>query len=202
MRASVRRNRSGRFCHRWYEPQTGRYSADDPLGGGSTSGYAYAGNNPIANTDPLGLVTVFQTYYFDPNWMDPNRYVLDWGRWFGTGRCVCDVDGWKIRLKLHFNHRFLCQGDTSCGREAQHMNIAWSYIVRAAQHWNQYEQVPYDDQATCERMADFYARDMEDNIFFRDPDLFRYYRETQRLYEDTHHGWLCNWVGGLCGADQ
>jgi RHS repeat-associated protein len=43
--------------HRWYQPQTGRYTRADPLrpydlGGNS---YAYASANPIGSFDPLGL---------------------------------------------------------------------------------------------------------------------------------------------------
>lgn len=47
--------------HRWYEPQTGRYSSADPLGVGGTSRsglnllFAYAGGNPLRFSDALGL---------------------------------------------------------------------------------------------------------------------------------------------------
>ncbi len=42
---------------RWYEPQTGRFLSEDPLGlGGGLNLYAYAGNDPVNGSDPSGLV--------------------------------------------------------------------------------------------------------------------------------------------------
>ncbi len=42
--------------NRWYEPQTGRFLSEDPLGyGGGLNFYAYATNDPVGGTDPTGL---------------------------------------------------------------------------------------------------------------------------------------------------
>ncbi len=44
--------------NRWYDPQTGRFLTQDPIGlAGGVNLYAYAGNNPIGFSDPFGLCT-------------------------------------------------------------------------------------------------------------------------------------------------
>jgi RHS repeat-associated protein len=45
--------------HRDYDPAVGRYVESDPLGlKAGVNTYAYAGGNPISNSDPLGLCKV------------------------------------------------------------------------------------------------------------------------------------------------
>ena len=42
--------------HRFYQPQTGRYTQPDPIGlGGGWNRFAYVGGNPLGLTDPQGL---------------------------------------------------------------------------------------------------------------------------------------------------
>ena len=42
--------------NRWYDPQTGRFLSQDPIGlAGGVNLYAYAGNNPTSYSDPFGL---------------------------------------------------------------------------------------------------------------------------------------------------
>jgi RHS repeat-associated protein len=44
--------------HRWYDPATGRWTSEDPIGfgGGHASLNAYTGNSPVNGVDPSGLV--------------------------------------------------------------------------------------------------------------------------------------------------
>jgi len=45
------------FRNRLYDQATGRWTQEDPVGvGGGLNLYAYAGNNPVAYTDPFGLL--------------------------------------------------------------------------------------------------------------------------------------------------
>jgi RHS repeat-associated protein len=42
--------------NRWYDPKTGRFLTQDPIGlAGGVNLYSYAGNNPVAYSDPFGL---------------------------------------------------------------------------------------------------------------------------------------------------
>src|SRR6185437_8724345 len=56
--------------NRWYDPQTGRFLTQDPIGlAGGVNLYAYAGNDPINFDDPFGLLA-------DCKWEN--------GHWVGT----------------------------------------------------------------------------------------------------------------------
>jgi RHS repeat-associated protein len=52
-------NTNGGFVYlrnRWYDPSTGRFLTQDPIGlAGGVNLYSYAGNNPVGFTDPFGL---------------------------------------------------------------------------------------------------------------------------------------------------
>jgi RHS repeat-associated protein len=52
--------------YRDYDPAVGGYPESDPIGlmGGSLSTYAYAGGNPISNSDPSGLVSPVEEWQF------------------------------------------------------------------------------------------------------------------------------------------
>jgi RHS repeat-associated protein len=52
--------RGGRYCRaRYYHPRLQRFISEDPIGfaGSDVNLYAYVGNNPVGNRDPLGLTS-------------------------------------------------------------------------------------------------------------------------------------------------
>jgi len=77
--------------NRWYEPQSGRFLSEDPLGlGGGMNPYAYVGNDPVNRRDPSGLLVV-SVYDLDPAevWGNPEcewrmAWTLGGGCWEAT----------------------------------------------------------------------------------------------------------------------
>ncbi len=56
------------YCARWYDPGTGGYIGEDPLGfaAGDTNLERYVGNSPVNFTDPSGLTPVVPPVYYSP----------------------------------------------------------------------------------------------------------------------------------------
>jgi RHS repeat-associated protein len=54
------------FRARWYDPITGRWVSNDPIGiSGGLNQYVFCGNNPVNFTDPFGLTSEWA--FWDPN---------------------------------------------------------------------------------------------------------------------------------------
>ncbi len=52
------------FRARWYDPETGRWLSNDPIGiSGGLNLYAFCGNDPVNFVDPIGLKTWFVIQY-------------------------------------------------------------------------------------------------------------------------------------------
>lgn len=196
---------------RWYRTEWGRYTQADPLSVAfsDANAFRYAGDNPLRFFDPSGLVTVKQTYTQRGTLTLPGDgfYSLGFAKATASGTCVGCEGHWKIPLTLNFDHGYWCRTTNSSKIEIWHANIASAFIARAAQQWNVYEKKEYKQEATCEANANYYADDLAQNIVngSRWPQpLLRDYNQSQRDYEDTHHGpgWLgtCDVFKGACGA--
>jgi len=83
--------------YRDYDPTTGRYIQADPIGlRGGSNPYVYVGNNPIGQTDPLGLspggAAAADVIEFGAEWwlkrqLRPGRST-PWGRAIGAGELI------------------------------------------------------------------------------------------------------------------
>jgi len=69
--------------HRYFDPRTGRFISQDPAGSGD-NWYAYAGNNPVNETDPSGLVLEGSTPQNSPGYIGVNTSQAgEWAMAFG-----------------------------------------------------------------------------------------------------------------------
>jgi len=82
------------FAARDYDPEVGRWTTKDPIGlqGGDTDLYAYAGGDPINNTDPTGLISGQDVANFGAGFGDAIT--------FGRTRCLRDVLGIADRVDM------------------------------------------------------------------------------------------------------
>ena len=80
--------------NRWYEPHTGRFLSEDPIGlAGGMNPYVFAGADPINGEDPLGLCTAFQQAKRNGDWVTVGERQADEGETIrnpdgGVYKCV------------------------------------------------------------------------------------------------------------------
>ena len=80
---------------RWYDPATGQFLTRDPLVAVSSDPYGYAGNSPVNNTDPTGLIC-FGAACVDVPLIDDVGAALD-RVWDTAGEVASDTGGALIR---------------------------------------------------------------------------------------------------------
>lgn len=77
-------NQTGGFTYlrnRWYDPSTGRFLTQDPIGlAGGINLYAYAGNNPVTFSDPFGLKECPPCDREKPTWSE--RWIANISAWW------------------------------------------------------------------------------------------------------------------------
>jgi len=92
--------------HRWYEPQTGRYTRADPIGlRGSRNLYAYAEGTPTVLRDPLGLAVELYCHLVGAGGGSGPHDVagaLGYQHCFARVKCECP-EPYDLRLELTGN---------------------------------------------------------------------------------------------------
>ena len=84
-------------CH--YDPETGTFISEDPIGfgGGDANLYRYVGNNPVNYSDPYGLITLSCTRpldlpplkYLPPNYFQcQNQFQENPVKWPSSFNCI------------------------------------------------------------------------------------------------------------------
>ena len=94
---------------RWYEPVTGRWLSNDPIGiSGGLNQYVFCGNNPVNMVDPWGDAPA-------PEWM--NDADVDPVKRFSTREIQQAIDAIKAGLKFRqTQYQLHIGGDRKCQR--------------------------------------------------------------------------------------
>jgi len=72
--------------NRWYDPNTGRFTQEDPIGfAGGSNLYAYVGNNPVSFSDPFGLKVCFRGASKDADECDDEDAKRLWDETYAAG---------------------------------------------------------------------------------------------------------------------
>jgi RHS repeat-associated protein len=170
---------SGLFLtyHRAYNPTSGRWISEDPIGRDSLGNtYTYARNNPVTYTDPYGLVEVKKeiTVTGSP---DPDLQCAKPtgggcfrpGAAFATHKCVCEGNTWKAKTTFTvrgtifvYTGRYPYKGrkpkDPSVKDRASAEGHEWSWhidpaIAAAVKILEGLEQKSFGSQPECEQEA-------------------------------------------------
>jgi RHS repeat-associated protein len=102
---------------RYYDPHTGRFVSEDPIGlDGGTNLYRYSANDPINSSDPSGLVRCYGDWYASvTRWRDTGE-IVNVGTPFFRGFCLPDVKGEPVENPLASDPDFGKKGFSAPGQ--------------------------------------------------------------------------------------
>lgn len=176
---------------RYYDQNVGRFIAEDPLGSGRLSTYAYASNDPVRLFDPWGLMTWdYQVTRSKTGWgplMDASTEVelppsirID---------CKCVGDGkYKATVTVTFVIQIWYGTQSQMQHENGHLAILENYYNGRTQHYSDTYEGVYNSQEDCRR-----AESAVDKALAID------YREVIKL-QNAHDDWFQNaiqWIYDL-----
>ena len=105
------------LVHRYYDPTTGQFVSQDPLVDQTASPYGYAGGDPVAGMDPLGLCWVVCTV-----WNDTAGFIVH-------GIKVGAVDTWHA---VYSGSGSVARAARSLGRSLSHLSALFNSIAEIA----------------------------------------------------------------------
>ncbi len=176
----------------------GRYGQSDPIGlAGGVNLYAHAAGNPVMRIDPFGKLSynVASPTYTGGTW-DQTVMNCDGKYAYGCAKlegridcnCKCSNGAWRASVSITVkSHPVYYATDAP---------VPGSLIL-AEEHKHVDENLVRLNTIKNE----LYANSLKNFIMNPDgwpDDIKKGYSQAQQDYEETHHGWPCGWIPGLC----
>jgi RHS repeat-associated protein len=181
---------------RWYDPHTGRFVSEDPIGlAGGINLYRYAANNPINATDPYGLCELWatiRTRYFSDGTTEVEVLGYFWkgdcenrrgnGSLHGRLPCRRDANGFCVTYvpvedwqRIHDVIQSIPDTPEICAGAKASLLSLWNQGTDAARirFWDGFDLQPNGSQRYGQRLSDAGGSFVEFDSywFFEDPRL-------------------------------